>query len=326
MSGNVTPSDPALRCAYACAARIINERARSFAFAARFLPPEQRRDVAMLYAFCRTVDDIADLPASDASLHDTSAQLNRWRAWLDAGAPFAADPIQYGLAHVIRAHDLPLTPLRELLDGLRGDLEPRQLPDAAALDRYCYCVAGTVGIVMAALLGAHEPAARDHARDLGIAMQLTNVLRDVGEDLARGRIYLPADEMARRGYRRSDLERGIVDERFVALLQAYIARARRLYRQGLLGLRFLPRTSRLPIAVAAHTYAGILSKIEQAGYDVFTRRVHTGRREKLLLAARLSLYQHVGGASDAHERHPISFIRREIRDTSGRGHPSGREP
>lgn len=285
------PADPALERAHAHSRSIIKARALSFFFASRFLAPEQRRDVSALYAFCRTVDDIADLPENDASIGDARSRLDHWREWLDAGAPSADDPIKYGLAHVIRRHQLSLAPLVELLDGLYDDLEPRHVPDAASLERYCYCVAGTVGIAMAALLGARDRRAHDHARDLGIAMQLTNVLRDVGEDLARGRIYLPADAMARHGYRRSDLERGIINEHFVALLRAHSERARHFYRRGLLGLRYLPRANRLPIAIAAHSYAGILDEIEHAGYDVFTQRARTGRRDKLLLAARLSLYQ-----------------------------------
>jgi phytoene synthase len=306
-----TPRDPALAGAYANSAQIIKRKARSFYFASRFLQPEQRRDVNALYAFCRTVDDIADLPESGASVGDARSRLDGWRTWLGAGAHPDDDPIKYGLAHVIRKHDLPLTPLFELVDGLYDDLEPRQLPDAASLDRYCYCVAGTVGIVMAALLGARDPRARDRARDLGIAMQLTNVLRDVGEDLARGRIYLPADDMARHGYRRSDLERGVIDERLVALLHTYIERARHCYRQGLIGLRYLPHANRLPIAIAAHAYAGILVKIECAGYDVFTQRARTTRRDKLLLAARLGLYHTGAGlwAPGSNDRHALSFIR-----------------
>ena len=142
-------------------------------------------------------------------------------------------------------------------------------------------------------------------------MQLTNVLRDVGEDLACGRIYLPADEMERRGYPRQDLEGHVVDERFVALMRHYIERARLYYAQGLAGLAFLPANCRLPIALAAHSYAAILARIEQSGFDVFTRRVRTSRREKLLLAVRLGLYHGPTGGRLRHASgaHVISFIR-----------------
>lgn len=281
--------DLLLEQAYAHCTRIIAEKARSFYFASRFLPTRKRREVYALYTFCRTVDDIADMPEEGASIAATRRRLEGWRDWLRAGAPFRDDLVQHALAHVVRTHDLPLAPLLELLDGLYDDVAPGHLPDDVALERYCYRVAGTVGMAMAALLGAHDPCALAHARDLGIAMQLTNILRDIGEDLARGRIYLPAEAMARCGYQRSDLEQGVIDERFATLLRWHIQQARAYYRTGLAGLHYLPRDSRLPIALAAHSYAGILTRIEHAGFDVFTQRLRTGRRDKLLLAARLGL-------------------------------------
>lgn len=300
-----------LERAYEHCARITSDKAHSFYFAARFLPPSKRRDVYALYAFCRTVDDIADLPEQGASIDAIKRHLADWRCWLEAGAPADDDPIRYALAHAVRVYGLPLDPLLELVDALDDDLAPRHLPDMAALERYCYGVAGTVGIVMAALLGAQEPGAWEPARDLGIAMQLTNVLRDVSEDLSRGRIYLPAADMARCGYRRDDLERGLVDDRFTVLMCGYIAQARDYYARGLAGLRALPPDSRFPIALAAHIYAGILSRIEDAGYNVFAQRVHTRRRDKLGLAMRLGLYH---GATrvcgrGANDRHAVSFIR-----------------
>ncbi len=283
-----TPDDPDFARAQAHCAEIIRSKAHSFYFASRFLPSSKRSDVFAFYAFCRTVDDIADIPRAGLPEGAVMRQLEQWRDWLCDGAPTRPDdPVKYALAHVVRAQDLPLTPLVELVEGVLQDLEPRHLTDFAALDRYCYSVAGTVGIAMAALLGAQDPLAWDYARDLGIAMQLTNVLRDVGEDLERGRVYLPSEEMARFGYTRLDLERGIVDDRFNALMRFQVARARAYYARGLDGLRLLPHDSQFPIAIAARTYAGILTKIECANFDVFSRRAHTGRRDKLLLAARL---------------------------------------
>jgi 15-cis-phytoene synthase len=302
--------DPLLERAYAHCARIIAEKARSFYFAARFLPADKRREVYALYAFCRTVDDIADIPEDSASVAAIRLRLDGWRDWLRAGAPSRDDPVRRALAHVVRTHDLPLSPLLELLDGLSDDVGPRHLPDLAALEHFCYSVAGTVGMVMAVLLGARDTRALGPARDLGIAMQLTNVLRDVGEDLSRGRIYLPADAMAHYGYRRSDLERGVIDERFATLLQCYIQKARAYYRKGLAGLPYLPHDSRLPIALAAHSYAGILTRIEGAGFDVFTQRLRTGRRDKLLLAARLG-FNHLATrrfAPAARARHALGYI------------------
>ncbi len=285
---SLTLVDPVHLKAHDYCASIIKTKAHSFYFASRFLPVSKRHDVFALYAFCRVVDDIADVPQLDVPAAAIYRQLDGWRSWLLAGAPIdAGDPIKYALGHVVRVHDLPLRPLVDLVETVQQDMEPRHLESAAALDGFCYGVAGTVGIVMAALLGTREPLALDYARDLGIAMQLTNVLRDVGEDLRRGRIYLPADAMAQFDYTRQDLERGVVDERFVALMQMHIDSARRYYDRGLDGLRYLPHDSQFPIAVAARTYAGILVKIERASFDVFSQRARTRRRDKLLLAARL---------------------------------------
>ncbi len=291
-------NDPALAYARAYCTEIIKTKAHSFYFASRFLPADKRQDVFALYAFCRTVDDIADLPQQGAAAGTTILQLQRWRAWLVDGATARDDdPVKYALGQVVRDHDLPLQPLLDLVDAVCEDLDPRHLPDFLTLERYCHGVAGTVGIAMAALLGARDPDALIYARDLGIAMQLTNVLRDVGEDLARGRVYLPADEMARFGYQRDDLERGVLDERFIELMRFHVARARHYYSRGSAGLRYLPRDSQFPIAVAARTYAGILTKIERANFDVFTRRARTGRRDKLLLAANLYTHRWRGAAT-----------------------------
>ncbi len=297
-------------------ARIIAGKARTFSLASRFLPAERRRDVYALYAFCRTIDDIADVPGDGASFASIRLKLDGWRAWLQTGAPFEDDPVRYALAHVVRRCALPLWPLLELLDGVYDDVEPRHLPDLPSLDHYCYRVAGTVGIAMATLLGAQDAAALGPARDLGMAMQLTNIVRDVGEDLARGRIYVPAEAMARCGYGQADLERGIIDERFVALLEPLVRRARDYYRIGLAGLHYLPRDSRLPIAIAAHAYAGILTKVERAGFDVLTQRVHTGRREKLVIVTRVAM-KHLATQGFAHNEDEWHDIGRSPYDRPG---------
>ncbi len=289
-ASRTAPRDSALfdAAARAHCTAIIKEKAHSFHFASRFLPRDKRQDVFVLYAFCRTVDDLVDNPQEGVDHVAMLSQLDDWRRWLLDGAPDDDENlVKHALSRVVRTHDLPLQPLVDLVDCVRSDAEPLHIADMAGLEHYCYGVAGTVGIVMAALLGASDPAARRHACDLGTAMQLTNVLRDVGEDLQRGRIYLPADEMDRLGYTRVDLEQRVMDERFIRLMRRYVEHARCYYESGIEGLRLLPRDSQFPIAVAARTYAGILEKIEQAEFDVFTRRAHTGRRDKLVLAARL---------------------------------------
>ncbi len=304
-------NDPRLESARTHCARIITGRARSFSFAARFLPRAVREDVYALYAFCRTVDDLADLPGSGVSPSIVRSRLDTWYAWLRMGAPPDDHPVRYALAHTVRRHNLPLQPLTELVCCLRDDIEARHLANAAALDYYCYGAAGTVGIAMATLLGAGDKRALAPARDLGIAMQLTNILRDVAEDLGRGRIYLAAEDMARYGYERIDLERGVVDDRFRELMRHYIGQARQYYVEGLSGLVYLPRESRFPIALAAHSYAAILTGIERADFDVFSRRVHATRRERLGLAARLGVNHGAVRlpALSANGKHRVSYLR-----------------
>ncbi|HVA91275.1 MAG TPA: phytoene/squalene synthase family protein [Chloroflexota bacterium] len=269
---------------------LTRDRAHSFYFATRFLPAPTRRNVVALYAFCRTVDDIADLPPANPDIPPAQT-LDSWRDWLLAGAPGSPDLVRHALARVVARTGLPLQPLIELVESLIEDLGSRHVPDLPALERYAHGVAGTVGSAMAHLLGASGAAAQSHARSLGIAMQMTNVLRDIGEDQARGRIYLPAEEMARVGYSRLDLAHGVVDERFVRLMRVLVAHARSFYADGMAGIAYLPRECRFPIVLAANTYAGILTDIEKAGYNVFHYRAHTRRRDKVWLAARLSFHR-----------------------------------
>ena len=275
------------QAAEALCRRITQTRAHSFYFASRFLPPEIRRNVIALYAFCRVVDDIADLPPTDPII-SPARSLEDWRAWLLAGAPSDNDLVRHALSRVVASTGLPRWPLIKLVESLIEDLAPRHLPNLAELERYAHGVAGTVGSAMAYLLGALDPEAQIPAQALGLAMQMTNVLRDIGEDQARGRIYLPADHMARAGYSQDDLGREVVDIRFVRLMRPLIGRARELYAEGLAGIPVLPGPCRFPVALAANAYAGILTDIERVGYHVFHYRAHTRRHDKVLLAARLT--------------------------------------
>ncbi|MGH2409703.1 MAG: phytoene/squalene synthase family protein, partial [Chloroflexota bacterium] len=244
------PDDPRERdeAAEAFCRRLTKGRAHSFYFASRFLPPDSRRNVIALYAFCRVVDDIADGPPTDPA-RPPIQRLEDWRAWLLAGAPSESDLVRHALARVVAGTGLPLRPLIDLVESLIDDLAPRHLADLAALERYAHGVAGTVGSAMAYVLGAFDPEAQGPARALGVAMQMTNVLRDIGEDQARARVYLPADEMARVGYSRVDLARGVIDDRFIRLMRLLIGRARDLYAEGLAGIPLLPRPCRFPVAL-----------------------------------------------------------------------------
>ncbi|MCS7001291.1 MAG: phytoene/squalene synthase family protein, partial [Dehalococcoidia bacterium] len=208
-SGGAAPTDPSDRLAasYAYCAALMREKARTFAFATRWFPPDVRRDISAIYGFFRTIDDLVDERPADSSTDAIRRQLHDWREWLRRPVG-TGDPVRVALADLLTRRALPLDPLLELIDGCESDLERVAIHSADELDHYCYQVAGTVGVTMAALLGATTPAAIEAAGTLGKAMQRTNLLRDLGEDGRRGRVYLPADALAAAGVTRDDVLAG----------------------------------------------------------------------------------------------------------------------
>jgi phytoene synthase len=266
--------------AYAYCREIARAIGRTFYYGSLFLPPPRRRAAWALYAFCRTVDDIADVP--DQSPEGAMTALAGWRASLlatYAGRP--EGPVMTAWADVLRTFPVPLEPALELLDGVAMDVVGAHYESWESLCVYCYRVAGTVGLLMAPLLGPVSPVAHESAVDLGIAMQLTNILRDVGEDAANGRIYLPRDEMARFRYGEDELHSGVVTPAFRELMEFQMARAERHYERGMRGIALLDPEVRLAIALSATLYHAILGRIRRNGYDVFTRRAHIGLAAKL---------------------------------------------
>ena len=270
----------------------ISVHARTFSFAARFLPPEKRAATTVLYAFCREVDDLVDEPVPGRSRMDVRAALDAWECWLtgDRRMIGPSEPLAGELAAVIDQYGIPVQYLVDLLEGLRTDLEPVEFQDEAELRRYCYCVASTVGLGMAHILGATSDAALSAAADLGAAMQRTNILRDVGEDLFFGRVYLPKNTLGDFNLTRQDLDKMLrsnsgPDQRLRALMRDEVAKTRALYQQGMPGIWLLPSDSRLPILLATRLYRRILTVIERRDYDTLRARASTSRREKLEEAA-----------------------------------------
>ena len=281
---------------------VFCSRARTFWFAARFLPAERRQAVAGLYAFARAVDDLVDEPLRTRDREEVVAELAAWRHWLDQptqhGAPDPA--LAKRVLPALLSHGVPPEYLQMLVDGVTSDLSRVEIPTWSELRAYCVLVASSVGLAMCHLLRAgDDPLARDAAVELGIAMQLTNILRDVGADLRAGRIYLPADELASHGYsparlaelaaRAARLGPTALDDRFRDLLRAQIDRARLHYHRGMHGIGRLPAEVRLAILLAARLYRAILDDIEAADYDVFTRRAATSSRFKVAEAVRCAM-------------------------------------
>ena len=269
---------------------LLATHGRTFHFAARFLSLKHRHLIFTLYAFFRTLDDLVDKPPEGRRIEDIRLELDAWKSWFAAGQAFPApqEPLGSRLATILAQHPVPTTVFFDFLDGLASDLEPHEILDFGELYHYCYRVAGTVGLAMAHILGVSSNQALAAAQSLGIGMQLTNILRDVGGDLASGRIYLPQEDLARFGSSRAhlvQLYRDGPDERFRALMRYQVARAHRYYVHGMSGIWLLPRNCRLPILVAGRLYRRILTAIERKHYDVLRSRAATSFPEKLREAA-----------------------------------------
>jgi phytoene synthase len=282
-------SRAAVERSYARAERATALWARSFYFASRFLPVPKRRAVFALYDYCRHADNLVDGRGHRAP-EDVRAELAALAGavrWMHAGH---APPGErwLALADTLRRYDIPLAPLLDLLDGVALDLDEVAFADFPALHRYCRLVAGGVGLMLGPVLGAASSHRfREHGVGLGVAMQLTNVLRDVAEDLDAGRLYLPADELARFGLDRRALERRRATPEFIALMRFQITRARALFDAADPVVELFPRDgSRLTVRLLQRTYAGILDGIERLGYDVFRSRAYVSGARKLMILGR----------------------------------------
>ena len=263
--------------------QIVRTHARTFALASRFLPDEKRCAAFALYAFCRVADDIVDLGLREEA-RDVSAQLAAYRNQLDetlAGRP--TGPVFRELLRAAQLYDVPASVLHELLDGVARDCAPTRYATWAELSRYCEGVASSVGEMCTYVFGvagdgSMRPRALAHARTLGVAMQLTNILRDVGEDARMGRCYLPDEDLARFDLRREDVLSGGVlsDLRWKGLMRFQIDRARALYDQAMPGIALLAPDARRCAAACAIGYAGILRAIEMNDFDTFTTRARVG--------------------------------------------------
>ncbi len=257
-------------------AEIAREHGRTFYFASKFLPPVQRKSILAAYAYCRIADDIADKAPSSGR----EAALRRLDAW-EQELEHPVHPVAVAYADARRRHDSPTQPARDLVTGVRMDLDHRPYQTWDDLAHYCYHVAGTVGLIAAPFLGCTDPAALPKAVDLGIAMQLTNILRDVAEDARMGRLYLPLDDLARFGVDSERLLAGEPSGNFRELMAYEIGRARMIYANAMVGIAALSSPGRLTTLASARLYARILDRIEDNDYDVFSRRAHVPMAEKL---------------------------------------------
>ncbi|MDP2964309.1 MAG: presqualene diphosphate synthase HpnD [Sulfurimicrobium sp.] len=256
----------------------------SFYNSFRFLPQQKRQAITALYAFCREVDDVVD------ECHDfqiARTKLAWWREEISqafAGKPH--HPVGQALLPAIRTYDLPMEQFFEIIDGMEMDLNSNRYADFKALQLYCYRVASVVGLLAAAIFGYSNRQTTKYAHDLGLAFQLTNIIRDVGEDARRNRIYLPLDELQQFGVSEADILQGRETEGFARLMAFQIDRAKQYYSQAMAELPAEDRKTQMPGLIMAAIYQTLLDEIEADGCHVLKQKTSLPPLRKLWIAWR----------------------------------------
>jgi len=255
---------------------ITREHGRTFYFACQLLPPSKRRGIHAIYAWCRHADDLVD-NTSGGDTDSVHVALDRWQQAITE----PIDPVSRSFAWVVETYGISIEPAHDLIAGVRMDLDKPHFHSWDELRWYSYCVAGTVGLMTAPLLGCCDDEMLPRAVDLGVAMQLTNILRDVAEDASLGRVYLPDEDLDRFGVSRESLLALRPDGDFRGLMEFEIKRARDLYQQAHPGIRALSLPGQLTTLAGSHLYREILRRIEEQEYDVFHQRAAVSTRHKL---------------------------------------------
>ena len=256
----------------------------SFYYSFMFLPPNRRRAITALYAYCREVDDVVD-ECPDPQIAAT--KLIWWRTELDrlySGHP--EHPVTQALKPILLEFNVPQEQLLEIIDGMEMDLQQTRYLDFKALSLYCYRVASVVGLLAAEIFGLQDRRTLKYAHDLGMAFQLTNIIRDVGEDARRGRVYLPMDELKRFEVPLADILNSRYSDNFRRLMEFQIERAEHYYEQAMSELPDIDRKSQRPGLVMAAIYRTLLDEIKRDGCQVLTQRTSLTPLRKLWIAWR----------------------------------------
>jgi phytoene synthase len=275
--------DRDLRASFQNCRALHARHGRTYYLATALLPPQRRPWVWALYGFARATDEIVDDLRRPESPEGRAARLDSWAqdrlAELAVGA--SSDPVGRAMVHTVRTWDIPVEHVVAFLDAMAADLTVHQYETFEALLDYMHGSAAVIGLQMLPILGPQHPDAADAARALGIAFQLTNFIRDVGEDLTRGRLYLPGEDLTRFGVTRADLERGEVTDPVRELMRFQIVRARSWYDRARPGIGMLDPVSRECIQAAHDLYAGILGAVEHNDYQVLRSRASVGLGRRL---------------------------------------------
>ncbi|GHO87758.1 phytoene desaturase [Dictyobacter formicarum] len=268
------------------------------------MPQPKRQAVWAIYAFCRMVDDIVDEEVDSITpaighlqeVGSPARAIDDWREALthlyEQGVA-TGNPILQAWEHMLEYYHVPLKPALDLLSGVEMDLNQQRYLNFNELYIYCYRVAGTVGLMTSPIFGYENDEALNYAVDLGIALQLTNILRDIGEDTRRNRIYLPLEEMTRFGYNEDDLMRGVINDAFRGLLCFQMERTDYYYQRGIPGVDLLDVDCRLAVRLSSTLYRCILDRICGNNFDVFTMRASVPLQTKVRMASTHWLMQQV---------------------------------
>lgn len=265
-----------LACAYRHCETVTAACSRSFYLATSLLPAPKRRAIRALYAVCRITDDLVDNGPTGVDI-----SLAAWRKHVLAPHATPHDPVLVAWADARLRYQIPQSYVKQFIDGVARDLDTTRYLTFDDLAAYAYGVASTVGLMSMHIIGGTDSSAVLYAIKLGVALQLTNILRDVGEDWQRGRLYLPLEELAAYGLTETNIAAGQIDDRWRAFMRFQITRARQLYAEAQPGIALLKPDGRFAVTAAADLYRAILHDIEIHDYDVFSRRAHVSAWGKL---------------------------------------------
>jgi phytoene synthase len=280
---------PSCAQSYEYCMKVARSRAKNFYYSFLLLSRQQRKAMCAIYAFMRYCDDLSDDPefsAGDASAR--RAAIDRWRAEMEDALEgrFSPHPLWPAFHHTVRRFGIPHEYFHAMIDGVLSDLDPRRFQTFDELYRYCYQVASVVGLTIVHIFGFDTRTVLPLAEKCGVAFQLTNILRDIREDAALGRVYLPAEDLRRFGVSEDDLRAGNRNEAFLRMMRFEAARARAYYNESQPLLDLIHPRSRPSLWALVTIYSSLLERIERSNYDVFRRRVRLSALEKSWIVVR----------------------------------------
>jgi phytoene synthase len=278
----MTPDLQACARSYGYCIRVARSRAKNFYYSFLLLSKQQRKAMCAIYAFMRYCDDLSDDPGANR------AAIERWRAEMEEALEgrFSEHPVWPAFHHTVRRFGIPHEYFRAMIDGVLSDLQPRRIQTFDELYRYCYQVASVVGLTIVHIFGFDTRTVLPLAEKCGVAFQLTNILRDIREDAALGRIYLPAEDLRKFGVTEDDLLTGNGNQAFLRMMRFEAARARAYYNESLPLLDLIHPRSRPSLWAMVTIYSSLLDRIERSNYDVFRRRVRLSLIEKSWIVVR----------------------------------------